>query len=155
MAMKISSPRLPLAGLRALSRLGALGAQVPVEEPGELLRRFRNALGMTQAQLAKRAGMPQSHLARMETGKVDPQLGTWKRLFKAFSCELVVLPRLEEDLGEFIANRAKEKARLNVARVSGTMALEKQLPDDTALRALLRAEEARLLSRPSSELWED
>ena len=38
--------------------------------------------------------------------------------------------------------------------VTGTMALEKQTPDDETIRDLIRSEEERLLKRPSG-VWEE
>ncbi|MBI3551177.1 MAG: helix-turn-helix domain-containing protein [Elusimicrobia bacterium] len=119
-----------------------------------MVRAVRLALRMTQAQLAKRAGIPQSHIARIETAKVDLQLSTLRKVFRALFCELLVLPRMQRSIEDAIAARAKEKARQNVARVTGTMALESQRPDDETIGALIRSEENRLLSNPSSELWE-
>ena len=61
-------------------------------EARELLRALRSALRMSQAQLARRAGVAQAHIARIERGRLDPRLGTLKRLFAAMYCELTVLP---------------------------------------------------------------
>lgn len=110
---------------------------------------------MTQAQLARRAGMPQSHVARLESGKVDPQVSTLRRIFDALFCDLLVMPGPRRGLDELLDERIRETARRNVARIAGTMALEKQEPDDETVRSLLRAEEARLRANPSSELWAD
>lgn len=63
-------------------------------EPHVLIRTLRRELKMTQAQLARRAGLPQSHLAKIEGGKVDMQLGTLRRILRAMSHELVLTLRL-------------------------------------------------------------
>lgn len=75
---------------------GKEGAEV--SDPHVAIRNLRKELGMTQAQLAKRAGMPQSHLAKIEAGKVDFQLSTLRRIFRAMYCEPVLVPRLQEKL---------------------------------------------------------
>lgn len=65
-------------------------------DPHALIRALRGRLKMTQAQLAARAGLPQSHVARIEAGKVDARLGTLRRIFSAMSFELsLVLDRRE------------------------------------------------------------
>lgn len=48
------------------------------------IRQKRNELGLTQSELAKRAGVSQPLIARIEAGDVDPRLSTLKRIFNAF-----------------------------------------------------------------------
>lgn len=149
---------LPISNRRAISRIAEFSAQAPAAAqlpPHALIRAVRASLHMTQSQLAKKAGMPQSHLARIESGKIDPQLGTVRKLLGALFCDMLVVPRMARRLDEVLEARIQEKARKNVARVSGTMALEKQLPDEETLRALIRSEESRLRTHPSPEIWAD
>lgn len=52
----------------------------------ELVARVRarmRARGMTQADLARRAGLTQKHLSQMLTGRVDGALAAWQRLLDA------------------------------------------------------------------------
>ena len=44
----------------------------------EELRTRREALGLKQTELAKRAGISQSMVARIEAGNVDPRVSTLK-----------------------------------------------------------------------------
>lgn len=120
-----------------------------------LIKLLRHGLGMTQAQVARRAGLAQSHLAEIELGGVDPQLGTLRKIFHALSCDTLVVPRFTKRPDTIIAERVKVTARRKVARVSGSMALEKQLPDKSMTRKLVQIEEERLKGRPSSEIWEE
>jgi predicted transcriptional regulator len=48
-------------------------------EPGGI-RKKRLSLGLTQMELAKRAGVTQSILARIESGKVDPRYSNIKKI---------------------------------------------------------------------------
>ncbi|WP_321417071.1 CBS domain-containing protein [uncultured Methanomethylovorans sp.] len=48
------------------------------------IRQKRNELGLTQSELAKRAGVSQPLIARIEAGDVDPRLSTLKRILNAF-----------------------------------------------------------------------
>lgn len=149
---------LPVATQRTIRRVAAYAEQAPAAArlPAHaLIRMLRASLYMTQAQLAKRAGIAQSHLARIESGKVDPQLSTLTKVWGALFCDAVLLPRPRRGIDEVLEERIKEKARMNVARVAGTMALERQLPEDETLAALIRSEESRLRARPSSEIWAD
>lgn len=54
---------------------------------------MRSALRITQEELSRRSGVPRAQISRIETGLVDPQLSTLRRLFEAAGCELAVLPR--------------------------------------------------------------
>lgn len=133
-------------------RLVSYGKRVP-EAAGEIaphvvIRTIRNSLHMTQAQLARRAGMPQSHLAKIETGKVDLQLGTLRRILRALNCETLVLPKFHKSPQEALQERIKEVARHRVARAAGAMGLGR-------LRSLIRSEEERLRARPTSKIWEE
>ncbi len=44
------------------------------------IRRLRKAVGLTQKELAKKAGVSQSLIARIERGTVDPRLSTLKKI---------------------------------------------------------------------------
>ncbi|RLE68694.1 MAG: hypothetical protein DRJ43_05130 [Thermoprotei archaeon] len=49
----------------------------------EELRALRKKAGLTQAELAKRAGVSQSLIARIEAGTVNPRLSTLVRIYSA------------------------------------------------------------------------
>jgi transcriptional regulator with XRE-family HTH domain len=95
-----------------------------------MIRKIRRALGMTQAQLAARADLPQSHLAKIETGRVDVQIGTLKRILRALHCELVLVPRFLKTPRQAVRERIQELS-------------------------LSRSERKRLRGRASSRIWED
>jgi len=56
--------------------------KMPVPDSEEL-RRFRNKLGLSQAELAKMASVSQSQIARIENKTVDPRLSTYSRIWGA------------------------------------------------------------------------
>lgn len=144
---------------RVLSRFIEWAAQAPegaadyAAQSLILLTRVR--LGMTQAQLAKRCGLTQSHIANIENGKVDVQLSTLRRIFAALDCRLVLAPQPLGDLDELIRRQARAAALKRVKRVRGTMAMEAQRPDEGMLEDLIKAETEKLLQGRSSEIWED
>ena len=54
--------------------------------------RRRQELGWSQRELAKRCGMPQSFIARMETGINFPRVDTLARVLRELGMTLVVQP---------------------------------------------------------------
>ena len=146
----------PVTNCKALDRLVAYGKNIPEAadefSPHAIIRRVRNALRMTQAQLAKRAGMPQSHLAKIESGKVDVQLSTLRRLFRAVYCEIIVLPKFKKSPQAALAYRIQTLARQNVMRA---LSLENRRYKDKEIRALLDSEEGLLMNRPASKIWDE
>lgn len=143
---------------RVLDRFIQWAANAP-ERAGQyaahsLIYLTRARLGMTQAQLAKRCGLPQSHIAKIEKGKVDVQLTTLRRIFNALRCTLVIAPQPERALDDVLREQARKLALQRVRHVAGTMAMEKQRPEDEVLEELVRAETEKLLQKRSSEIWE-
>lgn len=59
-----------------------------------MLRHARRRAGLTQRELAARTGIPQETIARIETGRVDPRVGTLDRLLEGCGFGLEHLPRL-------------------------------------------------------------
>ena len=64
-------------------------------EPSTLIKRARQAAGMTQSELAKRARMKQPEIARLEARGANPTLSTLKRVVAATGHNL----KLELDSG--------------------------------------------------------
>ena len=61
---------------------------------GRMVRYARRRAGLTQRQLAAKAGIPQESIARIERGRVDPRVGTLDRLLEACEFGLEAMPRL-------------------------------------------------------------
>ncbi len=66
---------------------------------GEEVRRLRIERGLSQQELAGRMGLPQSAIARLEAGRVEPRLSTLDRVAQTLGVELAVhfLPTGAED----------------------------------------------------------
>jgi transcriptional regulator with XRE-family HTH domain len=58
----------------------------------DLLKRARSDARLTQRELALRAGVPQSAVARVESGAADVRVGTLDRLLRACDAELALRP---------------------------------------------------------------
>jgi transcriptional regulator with XRE-family HTH domain len=57
---------------------------------GELIRTRRTELGLSQTQLAARAGTGQALISRIESGRTTPTLSVLHRLAQALDCDLVL-----------------------------------------------------------------
>jgi HTH-type transcriptional regulator/antitoxin HipB len=57
---------------------------------GEEVRRLRMERGLSQQELAQRMGLPQSVIARLEAGGVEPRLSTLDRVAQALGVQLEV-----------------------------------------------------------------
>jgi transcriptional regulator with XRE-family HTH domain len=152
--------KLTMAQVRQIEKLNRAFRRLPDltgsgMTAGRQIRLIRNRLGMTQAQLAKRAGMPQPHLHRIESEKSSPRLDTLRKIFGGLGCSLEVYARPEIPLDEYISEQAAKLADLKVRQLMGTMALEKQAPDRATALKLLREEREKLVRKPGSELWEE
>ena len=108
---------------------------------------------MTQAELARRAGVSQSHLANIERGKIDPQIGTLKRIFNAMSCDVVVEPRPRKPIDEILRGKARSVALRRLKQSMGTMALEGQAPEADVFRKLLEKRTNEILNDSRVHLW--
>lgn len=51
------------------------------------IKRLRIKVGLSQTALAKKAGVSQAHIAKIESGKVDPRFSTVDRIFRCLKEE--------------------------------------------------------------------
>jgi len=119
----------------------------------EWVRILRGYLRMTQTELAKRAGILQSHVVKIESGKGDLQISTLKKVFHALSCDLLLEPIPQKPLGEILRGRARDVALRRLKQSMGTMALEDQAPEGDFFRQLLEKKTDEILSDRREKLW--
>ena len=119
----------------------------------EWVRGIRVALGMTQADLARRARVTQPHLAGIERGKIDPQVKTLRRIFDALSCDLSLVPCPRVSISEILHDRARQVARDRLSRVTGTMAMEGQIPSEEVINQVVERRALEILHDPGEHLW--
>jgi transcriptional regulator with XRE-family HTH domain len=122
---------------------------------GVLIKLIRLQLGMSQQALAKRAGVPQSTVSRVERSEADTSLSMLNKILSAISCDLVIAPQLQESIDAIKKKQARKIAQKHMHYLKGTMNLEDQQPDSRFLDELLKAEEDRLLRGPCAELWRE
>lgn len=73
---------------------------------GDLLREARLRAGLTQAQLARRAGTSQSAIARWESGAVQPSFERLRDLIRACGLELTYGLANYDDSYDYFINQA-------------------------------------------------
>lgn len=122
---------------------------------GALIKSIRLQLGMSQKALAKRAGVPQSTISRIEQGERDANLSTLNKILGAISCDLVIVPLLQDSIEAIRRKQAKKVAESQVRYLKGTMNLEDQQPDSRFTEELIKQEEERLLQGSNSKLWDE
>ena len=62
-------------------------------QAADLLKRARSDARLTQRELASRIGIPQSVVARIESGAADVRVATLDRLLRACDTDLTLRPR--------------------------------------------------------------
>ncbi|GKS57146.1 transcriptional regulator [Nitrospira sp.] len=114
---------------------------------------LRGYFRMTQRDLAARAHISQPHLAGIESGRVDPQLSTLRRICDGLACDLVVEPRPRKPLKELLHGQARSVALARLKQTMGTMALENQAPDEELFEKLLERRTSEILNDKRERLW--
>jgi predicted DNA-binding mobile mystery protein A len=122
---------------------------------GALIRFIRTQLGMSQKALARRAGVPQSTISRIEQEERDANLATLNKILAAISCDLVIVPLLQDSIEAIRRKQARKMAEKQVRYLKGTMNLEDQEPDAKFIEELIKQEEERLLRGPNAKLWDE
>src|SRR5882672_7341961 len=121
------------------------------------LRAVRDALGMTQAQFARRLGVSQPRIIELEQSEVGGSvtLNTLQRAAEALGCRLVYALIPEKPLAETVRERAEIISERQLKAVEQTMRLEDQsVKDTTAAKDLRRRFMDELLRRPA-RLWDE
>ena len=89
--------------------------------PGEVIRQRRLAHGLTQAQLALRAGTTQAAISRLERGSISPTFETFERLLAVLGeeCDLRVRrPEADYDPVRMAALRARPPEQRSALAIS-------------------------------------
>ena len=86
----------------------------------------REAIGMTAVQLAKRLGVTQPRIAKMEINEENLKLSTMKKVAQAMNCDFVYYFKPKTTFQDIVQNQAKKKAAEILLGVNLNMALENQ-----------------------------
>ena len=64
-----------------------------IEHIARELRKAREAKGLSQRELGKKAGVPQGHISKIENGAVDLRVSSLVALARTLDLELALVPR--------------------------------------------------------------
>ena len=145
-------PSYEQTNLKAIHQLPRwLNISLPI---GDQVRGVREALGMTQTQLARRSGLAQSVIAEIEAGKrADLCLSTIKRLAAGLNCETLVQIIPEKNVAQLLDEQSTKIAKMIVATSSGSAAIELQLPEQNVIDEQVNQIKRDLLKKHRSALW--
>jgi predicted transcriptional regulator len=94
------------------------------------LRYGRRRAGLTQRELARRTGVPQSTIGRIETGAVDPRVGTLTTLLRACGFDLEL---------EAVADQGVDRSQVREHLEATPLERLRHLPQDARVLAQLDA----------------
>jgi len=119
------------------------------------MSRLREALGLTQAQLAKRISSTQTVVFNLEKETVDPRWSTLQRVAEGLNCELLLRLVPRENIEKQVRDRALGKARKIVGMSLASANLEMQGPSEKTREEEVKRIAERLMSEKRSRLWEE
>lgn len=121
---------------------------------GLQIRQIREALGMTQSQLAERSNLRQSVIAEIENGKrKDLCLTTIAKLAEGLNCQPVVQMVPQKKIDALIDEKSTELAHKIVAASSGSAAIELQMPKRSVISDEINEIKKDILEKHKSSLW--
>lgn len=130
-------------------------AHLSARPPSGWSRAIRDALGMTAAALARRLGMSDAGVRKLEKAEAEDAitLASLRKLAGALDCELqyALVPRVP--LAQRLQDRAMEVARERLRPVSHSMSLEDQSVQGDARNVQLELLTRELLDGSRRELW--
>ena len=116
------------------------------------LKTFREFLGMTTTQLAKRLEISQPRIVAMEKNERNVKISTMERIADVLNCDFsyAFVPR--ENIDDIIYNQAKKKAQKILDKVNKNMGLENQLAKtDDLLKDIIE----ELLDGNIARIWDE
>jgi len=141
--------------MKQLFRATEAGALIPVEKLGQRIKDLREALGMTQRQMARKLKVKQPVISRIEENAESCTLKTLVKTARALECDFMGAVVAGEPLNTLVRNQAEKAARRILSRTYANMAMEKQAPGKSAYDRQLKQMIEELSANPSSELWEE
>ncbi|MBU7031516.1 MAG: CBS domain-containing protein [Theionarchaea archaeon] len=93
------------------------------------LKRIRKRLGITQEDLAQRAGISQAYVAKLESGQADPKLSTFQKIIECLeamekgvkrAADVMVSPIISIDANDSVENAIIVMSKNDISQVPVT-----------------------------------
>lgn len=125
--------------------------------PEGWLRTMRKALGMSGAQLARRANVSRALISKTELAEASGRvtLKTMQSMAQAMNARFVYAIIPEDDVDKIIRHRAIEKAQALVNEASVHMALEAQTLSEKHTSDQIESLVRTFMENQPSSLWDD
>ena len=134
---------------------------------GSDIKELRKKVNLTQAELAEKAGVSQSLIARIENESVDPRLSTLRKIFQAIMSSMREQVTLQDvmvkdittiqhtDSVSYAVNLMKERDYSQLPVVDGNGAPIGTVQESTILQHLLTENQEDLFMRSVKDVMED
>ncbi len=125
--------------------------------PKGWIRAIRDALGLTQAQLAKKMNVSSARIYAIEKDEVlgNLKLSTLESVADALGCELVYALVPRQSLEQMTREQAEKKAKLILKNAEHTMQMENQLSSNESYNKQLEDLIEELLKGKQTRLWDE
>ena len=111
----------------------------------------REAIGMTAVQLAKRLGVTQPRVAKMEANEENLKLSTMKKVANAMNCDFVYYFKPKATFQDIVNVQAQKKAEEIILGVNLNMALENQ---DIDSKEAIDDMAADFINKNTKRIWD-
>ena len=124
---------------------------------GQWIRTIREALGMTQVQLAKKLHVTPQTINAIEKSESlgTISVNTLKKIGEALGCSIFITFIPHESLEDIVRKQAQKIARHLVEHIVHTMALEAQQPSPKFIEEQIKELTSELIKRGDKRIWEE
>ena len=119
------------------------------------LKSIREALGLSQVQLANRLSTTQKTVSFLEAETVNPTLKTMAKVAESLNCELVVAMVPRKELDKTVADLAEKKADELMKHSVANAAMELQRPNAKITKISKDKLVSDLIENKRGFLWEN
>lgn len=138
--------------LQSVKEMPALVNNYP--EFNEQIKIIRETLGLTQQQLAQKAGTTARSIIRIEQGKMLPNVALLQKIAVVLNtdCKILLVPKI--NIVDFLEEKAEQKAQSLVGLARGTAAMEEQSPSLQAYQEEIEKTKRELIDKKRYALWD-
>lgn len=131
---------------KKLSSLGSWNIQI---------KQIREALGMTQKQVANKIKSTQQQYSSIEKGNTNPTLNTLNRIAESLNCKLQINFIPNEELEKTVYKQAEKKVTKLLKMSLANAAMEDQKPSKKIVKNEKEYLINKLINENRNSLWED